>query len=180
MTFTVTGPPATKGSGRAYTYRKRDGTTGVRVAADNEAALEAWAACVRLEALAARQQTRARCIPRPVGVRLEATFHLARPLALQTPRYQAGRVVTPPHTVKPDLDKLTRAIGDALTGVVYEDDAQIVTLVAAKRYAGIGEFCGVSLIVEALDYGGPKENTQADDRQSAQDCTKNCEARRRR
>lgn len=36
--------------------------------------------------------------------------------------------------VRPDLDKLARAVGDALTGVCYRDDAQVVNLCAAKYY----------------------------------------------
>jgi hypothetical protein len=45
---------------------------------------------------------------------------------------------TPEHVVKPDLDKLVRAVGDALTGILYRDDAQIVSLNASKRFAGLG------------------------------------------
>lgn len=37
-------------------------------------------------------------------------------------------------TVKPDLLKLARAVEDAMTGIVYGDDAQIVTEVLRKRY----------------------------------------------
>jgi crossover junction endodeoxyribonuclease RusA len=37
--------------------------------------------------------------------------------------------------VRPDLDKLVRAVLDALTGVAFRDDAQVVTLVARKHYA---------------------------------------------
>jgi Holliday junction resolvase RusA-like endonuclease len=37
-------------------------------------------------------------------------------------------------SVKPDLDKLTRAIGDALSGVVYKDDAQIIRLDIIQIY----------------------------------------------
>lgn len=36
---------------------------------------------------------------------------------------------------KPDLDKLIRAVGDALTGIVYTDDARIVTITASKDYS---------------------------------------------
>jgi Holliday junction resolvase RusA-like endonuclease len=35
----------------------------------------------------------------------------------------------------PDLDKLIRAILDALTGVVWRDDGQVVDIVASKVYA---------------------------------------------
>ena len=36
---------------------------------------------------------------------------------------------------RPDLDKLVRAILDALKGVVYRDDSQVVDLSASKRVA---------------------------------------------
>src|SRR5262245_5562628 len=38
------------------------------------------------------------------------------------------------HTIKPDLDKLMRAIGDALSGTVLHDDSQIATWMVCKRY----------------------------------------------
>lgn len=39
-----------------------------------------------------------------------------------------------PH-VKPDVDKLARAVLDALTGVVFKDDSQVVSLQASKVYS---------------------------------------------
>ncbi len=44
-----------------------------------------------------------------------------------------------------DLDKLTRAVFDALTGCAYEDDGQITDLHARKVW---GETEGVDIIVE--------------------------------
>jgi len=38
-------------------------------------------------------------------------------------------------TTRPDLDKLVRAVGDALTGIIYEDDSQVVLVRARKQYA---------------------------------------------
>ena len=38
-------------------------------------------------------------------------------------------------TVPPDLDKLIRAVLDGLTGVVYQDDAQVVKVTAYKVYS---------------------------------------------
>lgn len=37
--------------------------------------------------------------------------------------------------VKPDLDKVTRGVYDALTGIAFHDDAQIVQSNQDKRYA---------------------------------------------
>ena len=39
------------------------------------------------------------------------------------------------HTTKPDIDKLVRCVLDALTGVLWVDDSQVITLRAFKRYA---------------------------------------------
>ncbi len=40
-------------------------------------------------------------------------------------------------SVKPDLDKLVRATLDALTGVIYQDDGQVVNIIASKVYGPI-------------------------------------------
>jgi crossover junction endodeoxyribonuclease RusA len=61
-------------------------------------------------------------------VELEVMFYLDRPSSIS----QAKR---PYPTVPPDCDKLLRAIGDSLTGVVYDDDAQICRVLAWKTYA---------------------------------------------
>ncbi len=39
-----------------------------------------------------------------------------------------------PH-VRPDLDKLCRAVLDALEGIAYTDDGQVCRITADKRYA---------------------------------------------
>ena len=44
---------------------------------------------------------------------------------------------------KPDVDKLARAVCDALSGTLYKDDARIVRLIASKRYCQKGEAPGV-------------------------------------
>ena len=38
------------------------------------------------------------------------------------------------HCGKPDTDKLIRAIGDSLTGIVVRDDSRFVILQARKMY----------------------------------------------
>ena len=58
------------------------------------------------------------------GVEINVIFHMQRP-----------KTVTRKEPFKrPDIDKLARAVLDALTGVAYEDDEQVVKLVASKEY----------------------------------------------
>ncbi len=40
---------------------------------------------------------------------------------------------------KPDVDKLERAMLDALTGVAFVNDSRVVSCVALKRFADLGE-----------------------------------------
>lgn len=70
-------------------------------------------------------------------VYLVQVFALPRPKSHYGTGRNSGQVKRgAPHRppVRPDLDKLARAVGDALTGVCYHDDAQIVNLRAAKYY----------------------------------------------
>ena len=50
-------------------------------------------------------------------------------------------------TVPPDLDKLARAIGDSCTGILYNDDAQVVKLRLQKQY---GEQTGAVIKIEEI------------------------------
>lgn len=50
-----------------------------------------------------------------------------------------GRPSAPHYpAVKPDATKLVRAVEDALTGICWRDDAQIVNQDVRKRYADTG------------------------------------------
>lgn len=55
-------------------------------------------------------------------------------------------------TTKPDLDKLTRAVLDALTGVWYVDDCQVVALDVQKgyTYGAPGVYIGITTIDNGL------------------------------
>ena len=71
---------------------------------------------------------------------LTVTFRLPRPQSLPKRCLH--------HTKKPDVDKLVRATNDALTGVLYIDDSQIVDLHARKCYAAIGATPSAHITVE--------------------------------
>jgi crossover junction endodeoxyribonuclease RusA len=52
------------------------------------------------------------------------------------------------HTVKPDIDKLARAVLDALTwAAVLRDDSRVHTLTVGKRY---GQDTGVTVTIEDI------------------------------
>lgn len=48
-------------------------------------------------------------------------------------------------TVPPDLDKLIRSVLDALTGIAYDDDSQVVEIQAHKSY---GEDPGLDVTIQ--------------------------------
>ena len=50
-------------------------------------------------------------------------------------------------TRKPDCDNIAKIICDALNGVAYRDDAQIVSITIEKRYAAIP---GVEIRIEEV------------------------------
>lgn len=60
------------------------------------------------------------------------------------PEYPTSRVFG-------DLDKHARLVGDALTGIVYRDDSQIVDMNCSKRFTQTGYASGVSVIVALSD-----------------------------
>ena len=55
------------------------------------------------------------------------------------------------HTTKPDALKLARSTEDALTGIVWADDAQTAMLEVSKRYASKGEPCGCQITIQSLE-----------------------------
>jgi crossover junction endodeoxyribonuclease RusA len=73
------------------------------------------------------------------GVRLTLAFYLPRPKAL------AKKILA--HTKAPDCSKLIRSTEDALSGIVYRDDSQVIEIVAGKFYTGPTDspHCNVSV-----------------------------------
>jgi Holliday junction resolvase RusA-like endonuclease len=73
---------------------------------------------------------------------LTVVFYLPRPKAIK------NKIV--PHTKKPDLDKLVRSCKDAMTGVVFRDDALVTEITARKCYARPGESPRAEISVMAI------------------------------
>lgn len=78
--------------------------------------------------------------PLSSGVGLRLDFLMPRPRALQWKRKPMPRVW---HTKKPDIDNLSKAVIDALTGVLWVDDSFVCQLEAEKWTAAGDERPGV-------------------------------------
>lgn len=141
IAFHVAGTPAPKGSMRAFTVPLGGGRVGARVIPDNRPQSRAWIALV---ADAARQARGEGDLFVGVPLRLEAVFALARPAGHYGKRgLKPGAPIAP--AGKPDADKLARQVGDALKGVLFDDDARIVQYHADKVYALEGQATGLAL-----------------------------------
>jgi crossover junction endodeoxyribonuclease RusA len=78
-------------------------------------------------------------------VALELEFWLPRPISAPKRAPRRTRLAAK----RPDIDKLARAVLDALTGVLFRDDSQVTDLVTRKRVCyGPGERPGVRVRAE--------------------------------
>jgi len=128
MTFVVLGLPATKGSTVSWM-----GAHGVVTKSDCRG-LAAWTQAVGWAAKFAHTHL----APEGTAVGVWVTFQFVKPKSAPTRVHPV---------VKPDIDKLARALLDALTGVAYLDDGQVVELHAGKAY---GEDARTTVTVKAL------------------------------
>lgn len=124
--FHVPGKPVPQGGMTAFARGNK-----VRVVNKSSDQLKNWRALVTL--------TAAKHFPKPLTgqICVVVVFSLPRPKG----HYGTGRnadvlkASSPAHpTTKPDLDKLVRACLDALSTVAFEDDSQVVSVIARKRY----------------------------------------------
>lgn len=128
--FEVEGKPVPQGSMTA-SYNRKLGVAHVHHV--QGAALAVWRASIRE---AARATGESYLSPLPIAMHM--TFGMPYPkshVELRGGRYQVKlRYFDARPMVMPDLDKLVRAVLDALTGVCYRDDAQVVEITASKVY----------------------------------------------
>lgn len=136
IVFEVLGVPQPQGSARAF---MRPGARFPVVTSDNPK-LKGWRKTV---ADAARRAHRGAPIEGPI--RVVAAFYLPRPQRLRGDRA---------HVTRPDADKLGRAIGDSLSGVIYRDDGQVTQFKVTKQYAGAGESPRAVIAVTPLSEEG--------------------------
>ena len=135
ITFTVRGAVAGQGSMAAVVNRR-----GQLWMKHDSPKTEPWRQTV---GYAARRAMRGQAmLTGPLDLNL--LFFLPRPKSAPVSRAL-------PET-KPDLDKLCRAIGDALEGIVFVNDSRIVRLAALKLYATEENPVGASISVKELGH----------------------------
>lgn len=141
--FTVYGKPQPAGSKRAFQHRH----TGRIVVTDANTKSRSWKNDVADAAAAAMNGRQLLdgplslivvfTVPRPKGH--YGTGRNSAVIRDSAPRWPA---------VKPDATKLVRAVEDALTGIVWRDDAQVVHQAVTKRY---GEPARAQIFVDRIE-----------------------------
>ena len=131
--FTVYGKPAQKGSKKAFAIPgKNGGKPTARMLDDNDERKTHWHAAVA-DAAARAMAGRA---PFKGPVRFIATFVFSRAASHFTKKTgKRSKKYLERHTQTPDLDKLMRLVGDAVTGICYADDRQIFDLTVTREWA---------------------------------------------
>ena len=129
--LTVYGTPKPQGSTRAFIPK---GWKRAIITADNKQ-LKPWRQEISAAALAF-QKAAAPYYEAPQSIDLR--FFFARPKSAKRRREM---------TVRPDLDKISRSVLDALTGILFRDDAAVVKMSASKAY---GEPERVEITLEAI------------------------------
>jgi Holliday junction resolvase RusA-like endonuclease len=122
ISFTVFGTPIPQGSTKAFIPK---GWTRAVITTDNKK-LKPWRQQVSQAAMAALADAQGEMIPRGSPVQVVVHFFFAKP--------KSAKKATMEKTTKPDLDKLERALYDSLTGILFEDDSQIVLSCAQKAF----------------------------------------------
>lgn len=82
------------------------------------------------------------------AVQVDAKFFFVRPKSHLKKNGELTKSAPRSKHSKPDVDKLARAVLDALTGVYFDDDSQVVRLTVTKEYALPGENPGLEIQVD--------------------------------
>jgi Holliday junction resolvase RusA-like endonuclease len=152
--FTVVGMPQQRGSksshvirnGRGELVKRPDGSPVVVMRDQNDSKSQPWMDAVKYQASKSMAGK-----PLIAGaVELRVTFYFPRPVGHFGTGRNAGQLrsgAPSHHTISPDLDKLVRCLGDALTKVVWIDDKQVTRLFAEREWT-LGSACTEVQIIE--------------------------------
>lgn len=144
--FSVMGTPIPQGSKRAWVA----GDGKVRMTEDAGARHHTWRSEVTGQARQAMSDAGRFGDPYREPISCILTFKFHRPQFHYGTGKNAEQVKpsAPSYPIKPpDTDKLTRAVFDSLTSVVWVDDAQVVAATIRKQFVNRWEPEGVDIIV---------------------------------
>lgn len=131
VTAWVPGNPAPQGSKNAITRRRPDGKPAT-VLIESSKRVQPWREDIRAQLLDQPADVQS-CWPYAGGITLLLEYVMPRPKS--TPKSY-----TPAAAKKPDLDKLERAVFDAITSSgVWHDDSQGTCVYKTKRLAEVHE-----------------------------------------
>ena len=123
--FTVPGEPVAQG-------RPRFSTRGSFVKAYDPEKSKSYKAYVKLVAAAAMSERSLKTFDGAIAVSIRAYVSVPKSKSKKF-RENALKGLEHP-TKKPDCDNIAKILLDAMTGIVYEDDKQIIRLVVEKFY----------------------------------------------
>lgn len=82
----------------------------------------------------------------PIAVELIARFEPANSESKKRKSLMVSNMIR--YTKKPDIDNIAKAALDALNGLAWHDDSQVVSLLVRKRYCSEA---GLDVIIKSLD-----------------------------
>lgn len=132
ISFTVLNRPEPQGSTKAFVLPGKDGGKPRAILTSDNAKMKPYRQQLGWAANDAREKAGYLGLfaEHHVAVELEMKFFFARPPSIKKSRIHL--------VVKPDLDKICRSSIDAMTGILFADDAQVIKMTASKEY-GIPE-----------------------------------------
>ncbi|GIW60074.1 MAG: hypothetical protein KatS3mg087_1140 [Patescibacteria group bacterium] len=162
LKFFVPGKPIPKGSlhGKVIPYyddKKGGYVYKTALYPHNSTKLKKYVTSIRL---AFQKALETSDVAQSVRVRLsrlawkcQCIFYFQRPKFHFSWRTQALRPVHAykKHKIKPDVDKLSRAVLDALTGVLWSDDDQVYKIICEKRYCVVPYEEGTHITLVGID-----------------------------
>lgn len=141
--FTIPGEP--QGKARARTVRNKHTGAIVSYTPEKTVFYE------KMIAFAYKQKTTQNFESVPVVVAIYAYYGIPKSWSNKKKTGAIKGLILP--TKKPDVDNIAKVVCDALNGVAYKDDSQIVRLFVHKRYSHVPR-----VEVEIFDIGAEVQN----------------------
>ena len=128
ISFTVLGKPQPQGSMKGFVLPGKDGKKPRAILTSDNTKMKPYRQQVGWAALDARAKAGHTTLfaEKQVAVGVEFRFYFEKPPSITKKRQYIS--------VKPDIDKICRSTIDAMTGIMFADDAQIIHLDASKYY----------------------------------------------